>query len=129
MIKGTHRVRNGVAGARALREAKFWWFAGDVGPQEAARLTAPLTCVLLAKTSLLAIIVLLASCCSPSRFPLAIVVIITIAIGHHRHRIAIAIVPTMLLSYQSHYDSLILAYYCTIVLSYEVMPRACLRHA
>ena len=60
-------------------------------------LASPLTCVLLAKTSLLAIIVLRASCCSPSRFSLAIVVIITIAIGHHRHRIAIAIVATMLL--------------------------------
>ena len=90
---------------------------------------SPHTCVVLAKTSLLAIIVLLASCCSPSRFPLAIVVIITIAMGHHRHRIAIAIVATMLSSYQLHHDSLIQSYYCTIVLSYEVMPRACPRHA
>ena len=42
MSKGTHRVRNGAAGAGALREVKFWRFAGDVGPQEAARLTAHL---------------------------------------------------------------------------------------
>ena len=42
MIKGTHSVRNGAAGAGALREVKFWRFAGDVGPQEAARLTAHL---------------------------------------------------------------------------------------
>ena len=82
------------------------------------QLASPLTCVLLAKTTLLAIIVLLASCCSPSRFPLAIVVIITIGIGHHRHRIAIAIVATMLLSYQLHYDIIIRVYYYTIVLSY-----------
>lgn len=93
------------------------------------QLASPLTCVLLAKTSLLAITVLRASCCSPSRFPFAIVVIITIAIGHHRHRIAIAIVATMLLSYQLHYDIIIRVYYYTIVLSYYVIPRACPRHA
>ena len=82
------------------------------------QLASPLTCVLLAKTSLLAIIVLLASCCSPSRFPLAIVVIITIAMGHHRHRIAIAIVATMLLSYQINDVITVRLYYYTIVLSY-----------
>ena len=42
MIKGTHSVRNGVAGVGALREVKLWRFAGDVCPQEAARLTAHL---------------------------------------------------------------------------------------
>ena len=82
------------------------------------QLASPLTCVLLAKTSLLAIIVLRAYCCSPSRSPLAIVVIITIAIGHHRHRIAIAIVATMLLSNQLHFDIIIRLYYYPIVLSY-----------
>ena len=71
------------------------------------QLASPLTCVLLAKTSLLAIIVLIASCCSPSRSPLAIVVIITIAICHHRHRIAIAIAATMLLSYHLHYELMV----------------------
>ena len=82
------------------------------------QLASPLTCVLLAKTSLLAIIVLRASCCSPSRFPFAIVIIITIAIGHYRHRIAIAIVATMLVSYQLNHDIIIRMYYCTFVLSY-----------
>ena len=81
-------------------------------------LASPLTCVLLENPSIQAILVLRAYCCSPSRSPLAIVVIITIAIGHHRHRIAIAIVATMLLSYQLHYDIIIRVYYYTIVLSY-----------
>ena len=93
------------------------------------QLASPLSCVLLAKTSLLAIIVLRASCCSPSRFPFAIVVIITIAIGHHRHRTAIAIVATMLLSYQLNHDIIIRVYSYTFVLSYKVIPRACPGHA
>ena len=116
MIKGTHSVRNGAAGVGALREVKFWRFAGDVGPQEAARLTALLRLARKDESSRnnrFACVLLLAF-----SFPFAIVVIITIAIGHHRHRIAIAIVATMLPSYQLHYDIIIRVYYYTIVLSY-----------